>query len=121
MTAVWNNVQDKWYTDNPGVALQSQRWFYCQSGSRISSGWHELPETVGGHKQQYYFENGYAWCNGWWKSSSTGYWYFLSNADLDGNGALDCRMYHHESRQINGKWYEFDPNGVCIGPPGCTY
>lgn len=121
MTAVWNNAQNKWYTDNPGVALQSQRWFYCQNGSRISSGWHELPETVGGLKQQYYFENGYAWCNGWWKSSSTGYWYFLGNADLDGNGKLDCRMYHHESRQINGKWYEFDPNGVCIGPPGCTY
>ena len=114
VTAIWNNVEDKWYLKDSSASLQNQQWYYCQGGSRVSDGEHDLPESVGGHKQHYLFQGGYAWCGGW--TGSGHWWKFYGNEDLDHNGSLDCRMYHDESRYINGQWYEFDHNGWCTSP-----
>ena len=103
-----------WELSNPGASLTNQKWIFWNNGTRVQSGWHDFPIAgPGSPLATYYFEGGYAWCNGWWRSSSSGKWYFLSNQDIDGNGNLDCRMYRNEDRQINGKWYNFDNDGAC--------
>ena len=68
-------------------------------------GWHKRTEH--GHEiWNYYGDDGYPYRNEW--LCNAGYWYYFD---------ANCIMLHDETNyMIDGKYYDFRSNGICINP-----
>ncbi len=105
MQTGWEEIDSVWYYFNASGAMQtgwqkiSGTWYYFNSSGAMLTDWQKISGTW------YYFNTSGAMQTGWVKLS--GKWYYLS-----ASGA----MIANTSRNIGGKVYKFDSNGVCLNP-----
>lgn len=113
----WQRINNEWYLfDNKtgimrtGYLEINGKYYYLRDSGVLQTGWFKLP---GGDFWFYAGSDGAVYKGQW--LNQNGKWYYFKNQTFSPYMVSNTTDF-----LINGKYYDFDANGVCMNPGGRT-
>ena len=114
----WQKINNNWYLFDSkngimktGYLQIDGKYYYIRDSGILQTGWFQLPSD---NKNWYYAGPDGAVYKGQWLNQN-GKWYYFRNQTFGPTMVANTTDF-----LINGKYYDFDANGVCMNPNGRT-